>query len=458
LIALATGAFLWRVALPAARAETYAFSAYYTAARLTIQGQAGLGFCEGWFFEQQRALGFGDRADFFCPNPPTAALALVPVAWLPPALARYAWVAVDLAMIGALLLLCWRLVGRLNDEKTNGRNDEKAKGRNDQWTKRSTTGLVFGLWSLVFGPRSLVLGPLTYAAIAAVVVALFRPLHAELRAGQVYTLLALCYTLWLYGFVAGRDRVCSAALAALALLKLAGWPLWLLMIAARRWRGLGWAIGCGVGAGLLTLPLFGLDFWEDYLFRQAPAISANPIYAVPAFQTLASLLRELFVFDPRWSPRPLVDAPWLATLLWWVAALALLGATLRLARRQPTTAALALLCLVVPLQPAGEQYHYTLLLGVVLVVLLAPNAWGRQRPWAIVGVASGLALLIVPAYFLATEAWSGWPWALLAYPRMYGALLLWAAIAWGNVGAGTYKSAARHVLSHGPDLVSPNTN
>jgi hypothetical protein len=299
---------------------------------------------------------------------------------------------------------------------------------------------------------------MVFAALATLAVALFRPLHADLRAGQVYTLLALCYTLWLYGFVAGRDRACGAALAALALLKLAGWPLWLLMVATRRWRGLGWAIGCGVGVGLLTLPLFGLDFWLVYLFRQAPAISAEPIYAVPAFQTLAGLLRQLLVFDPRWSPRPLVDAPWLALALWWAAALALLGATLRLARREPATAALATLCLVVPLQPAGEQYHYTLLLGVVLVVLLAPNAWDRRRFWAMMGVVGGLMLLVGPPYFLDTAAWSGWPWALLAYPRMYGALLLWAAIVGGNIGAGTYKSPARHVQSYEPDLVAPSAH
>ena len=127
LIVIAAAAFIWRVALPAARAETYAFSAYYTAARLTLQGQGGLGFCDEWFFEQQRALGFGDRADYFCPNPPTAALALVPLAWLPPMLARYAWVALDLVMIAGILWLSWRVVGMLNDEKTKGRNDQMTR-------------------------------------------------------------------------------------------------------------------------------------------------------------------------------------------------------------------------------------------------------------------------------------------------------------------------------------------
>jgi hypothetical protein len=315
----------------------------------------------------------------------------------------------------------------------------------------------YHLSSLVSRLSSSVVHPLGYAALASVVVALYRPLHADLRAGQVYTLLALCYSLWLYGFVAGRDRVCGAALAALALLKLAGWPLWLLLLAARRWRALGWAVGFGAVVALLTLPLFGLDFWLDYLLRQAPAISAEPIYAVPAFQTLAGLLGQLFVFDARWSPRPLADAPWLAIALWWAAALPLLAATLRLARRAPAHAALASLCLVVPLQPAGEQYHYTLLLALLLVGLVAPREL-VTRPLAGVVFVVGVALLVLPAYFLDTEAWSGWPWALLAYPRLYGALLLWGAIVWGRARRagqlGTYKAAARNVQSYGPERLS----
>src|SRR5262245_52431922 len=76
--------FIWRTVLPATQQKTYAFAVYYTAARLTIEGQAGVAFCGEWFFDQQRSLGFGDRADYFCPNPPTNGLVLLPVAWLPP--------------------------------------------------------------------------------------------------------------------------------------------------------------------------------------------------------------------------------------------------------------------------------------------------------------------------------------------------------------------------------------
>ena len=93
----------WHSLLPATRTHTYAFSAYYSAARLTLQGQAGIRFCDEWFFEQQRVLGFGNRADFFCPNPPTTALIMLPVAWLPPRAALAGWVACALALVLSLI-------------------------------------------------------------------------------------------------------------------------------------------------------------------------------------------------------------------------------------------------------------------------------------------------------------------------------------------------------------------
>jgi len=305
---------------------------------------------------------------------------------------------------------------------------------------------------LVLGRRS----ALAYATVAAVAVALYRPLHADLHAGQVYTLLALFYTLWLYGFVVDGDWIAGAGLAGLVLLKLAGWPLWLLMIAARRWRALGWAIGLGAAVGLLTLPLFGLDFWLTYLLRQAPALSADPSIASPGHQTLISLLHQLFVYDARWSPRPLVDAPWLASLVWWALAVALLGLTLWRAMRAlsrgagaqgdariaAARGAMALLCLVVPLQPAGEEHHYTLLLVVVLVLLLVPRVALGGSPLALAMTALGCVLLLVPFYYVG-DGWVGWPQALLAYPRMSGALLLWGAIVYP--AAGVRASAAEQV-------------
>jgi hypothetical protein len=448
--ALAALLLLWRTVLPAMSARAYAFSAYYTAARLTLQGQAGAQLCGEWFFAQQRALGFGDRADFFCPNPPTTALLLLPVAWLPPYLARPAWVTLDVLMGLAVVAIAWRVVvtwpesGRATSKgRRTTRDDDGPSQRHETRDQRRTISPI----SYLLSPISYLLSPVSrldgaqwsvahFLALAAIVTALFKPLHADWQTNQVYTLIALLYALWLYGYLTARDWLCGAALAGLALAKLSGWPLWLLMLFALRWRALAWAVGLGIAGLLLSLPLFGLDFWRLYLLEQLGAIPSEPSSAVPANQTLISLLRQCLVYDPRWSPAPLLDAPRLAGALWWALALALLGATLRAARyRAPIVAALAILCLVVPLQPAGEEYHYTPLLLVLLILLSRSSDEGRGSPGSAARAAAlGLTLLLfaLPAYFVDTAAFAGWPRALAAYPRMYGALLLWGVLIVGD--------------------------
>ena len=198
-----------------------------------------------------------------------------------------------------------------------------------------------------------------------------------------------------------------------------------------------------------TLPLVGLDTWQAYLFGRVGDLAANPIFGVTALQTVASLLRQLFVYDPTYTPAPLLDAPVLATGLWLAAAAGLLGLTLASARRfPPLVAGAATLCLVVPTQPAGEQHHYVMLLTPLLLALILAahhlrgaardprtlRTWPRRvmapeaRAVSAALALAAAALMLLPSnYFLDNAAWAGWPRAIFAYPRLYGALLLWAA-------------------------------
>jgi hypothetical protein len=399
-VAFALVFFCWRTVIPATRFNTYAFAVYYTSARLTLQGQGGARFCDPWFIEQQNQLGL--RADVFCPFPPTMALLMMPVAWMPPIAARVAWIGLDVAMVSAMVAIAWWLGGRITPQATAG----------------TESRIPF----------------VRYLAPALAVVALYQPLHADLQANQVYTLIALLYALWLYGYATGRDWLCGAAMAGLALAKLSGWPLWVFTLVSRRWRTFAWAIGLGLAGMLATLPLLSLDFWELYLLRQIVTVPDNPVNGSPAFQTMTSLLRQCFFYDGNWSASPLVDAPWLARGLWWLLAAILLWATLRRAAADTTLfSAMAVCCLIVPLQPAGEQYHYTLLL-TVLLILLGGWVYGRitidtfRTPTIVCLCLAGL-LFVAPAYFL-RPPWltSGWPLAPLAYPRLYGALLLWGGL------------------------------
>jgi hypothetical protein len=384
--ALAAGAMLWRVLLPSAAADTFGFASYYTSARLVMRGELDPRvYDNAWFQAQERALGLRD--DIYGHQPPTMALLMTPLAWLPPAPARAAWLALDVLWL-------------------------------------ALTGLLAAASAATMGARA---GPAAVALMVALV-ALYPPLRAELRYAQVYTLMALWYAAWLYGFAARRDWLCGAALAALAMAKLAGAPLWLVLLAARRWRAFAWAAGLWLAGLTLTLPLVGADTWRAYLGGRTGDLAANPVFGVTALQTLVSLLRQLFVLDPQYTPAPLIHAPAVATIAWLALAAALVALTLAGARRAaPLLTGCAALCVVVPLQPAGEQHHYVLLLAPLFVALIMARRLLALAPLAAALAAPGALLLLAPTYFLDNAAWAGWPRALLAYPRLYGALLLWAA-------------------------------
>jgi hypothetical protein len=78
------------------------------------------------------------------------------------------------------------------------------------------------------------------------------------------------------------------------------------------------------------------------------------------------------------------------------------------------------------LAPAAEEYHFTLLILPIVVsasLLLEAQrqAFGNLLLWF------GAIILLTPAWNYKEVSDSGW-WALIAYPRLYGALLLWVLL------------------------------
>src|SRR5262249_53421023 len=88
------------------------------------------------------------------------------------------------------------------------------------------------------------------------------------------------------------------------------------------------------------------------------------------------------------------------------------------------------IALIVPVAPIGEGYHYVLLFPAVVI------AWWwfvRARPGREIGIALAVCtvLLCVPGRFYWSDRLrDGWA-ALLAYPRVYGAVGLWGALVSG---------------------------
>jgi hypothetical protein len=331
-------------------------------------------------------LGFAGADDIYNLNPPTMALLFWPLAVLPPYEAKAVWTGLNLLLLGLAL---------------------------------------GGVIHTIRG------GPLE-AAAGIVLIAVFQPIREDLRLGQVYVLLLAIAVVVLWSYVEGRALWTGLGIGLLLGLKTAGVGLLVLLVSQRRWRALVWTGGTlAVLSGASALVL-GVGPWARYLTFLS-RFRTHPELAVTAYQDLPGFYLHLFSRDATWNASPLFAVPWLGALLAGGSALALLGLTLRWTERlDPSSrggralafAAWATLDLV--LSPVSEDYHYVLALAPIGIVLAN---WLDGRPGraglAILAIAIGLIGAPLP-YKAPSLAVGGW--AILAYPKLYGALLLWSLV------------------------------
>ena len=165
--------------------------------------------------------------------------------------------------------------------------------------------------------------------------------------------------------------------------------------------------------------------------------------SVTAYQSASSFFAHLFTADATWNPAPVADLPgWRRSSASPPPAIAL-GVTIWLARvgragRADTAVGAAVAAGVLVLGLA-QEYHFAMLL-VPAAVALARWFDGAPRP-ALDGLwlALALALLAAPFPYEDPALTVGWT-ALFAYPRLYGAWLLWGWLVremWTDRRAGT---------------------
>lgn len=384
LLWLAVAALLVRYAmvLPQdAVRRTSGFVAIYLDARLLLEGYPVVQtYDDDWFRAQVDALlpGVIDVNQ----NTPAFSLAALPVARLDYTNARIVWTIVSAACLAAAVgWLAWRLHFR-------------------------------GPWLPGF---------IAYALA-------FQPAQENFDLGQVYTMLLLGMVVVWEGYRRRRDALAGVPLGVMSLLKLAGLPLWPLFAAQGMGRALTWAAAAAAALVLLPMAWIPLSSWLYYA-QWMPVVHQRAYLAVPAFQTQTSLARHLFTYDAEWNPTPLVVAPTLAAWLPWLGTAVILGAPLLLAWRAPRDDLLfaALVVANMSVSTLAIDYHYTLLLLPVALLL----AWARQQSsWAVWGILATAMFLVAADLPYRSPRLAG-AWALLAYPKLYGAWLLWGLAVWG---------------------------
>src|SRR5207247_1395189 len=85
--------------------------------------------------------------------------------------------------------------------------------------------------------------------------------------------------------------------------------------------------------------------------------------------------------------------------------------------------------LSVVLSPVSLDYHYSLVLPSIAIVLAYWRDTRPARAFSLV-VAAAIVLIGAPLPYKSPMLSVG-GWALLAYPKLYGALLIWAAALYG---------------------------
>jgi hypothetical protein len=390
--------------IPTAQTHIGTFAAYYTSAYILahMPQQISHAYDTDWFAAQFPAAGIYDASDVFSNQPPTMALIVLPLLSLPPVPARLVWSVISmLILLGGLMVLARSL----------------------------NLSVLWGIWAAPF-------------------CILYAPLRENFSLGQAYLLLFLSLCILFWAIVAPwREKsqksvtqaVAGVALGLMLIVKTALVWLWPLLLLARRWRLLLCAVATTLAVALLTLPWIGLEAWRIYV-TQLPTLATDPIRYVTAYQTVTSLLGHLLVYDARWNPGSVADWPLAAQGLTLIVQLSTLAYTAARAQLNDTRHEIRALSLAFAAAlstanaPVGEGYHYIAVLPSLLVA--GWYAWEAKlswRAWAVLVAAAALLGTQLP--YKSPQLMAGWL-ALLAYPRVYGAYLLWGWLGWALVSIG----------------------
>jgi hypothetical protein len=371
--------FLVRTVIPASSVVTGGYLACYVGGQIVKNHEPGDHlYDEKLFLERSLQVSGGQARDVYSPDPPPLAVACLPLAYLQLLDARHVWIWLNVLFLGLAIALIAAQFSRP--------------------PQLLTITLLTALFTLA------------------------APTRDQFFLGQLYALLLLLHVIGWRAYIGRRDALAGTALGLAMVLKVSGWPIGLLMIARRRWTAVGWAVITALGVAIITLPWVGIDAWRAEFLSGIPKVLGSSAATLTAYQDTPGFWQHWFRYDAELNPSPIINAPWLATVL----TLATTGiACVALVVRKCASYAsfAAAVALIELLSPAAEQYHYTVLL--LPLAILWRDAWLHRCRFAL-GAAAVATFLI------------GWPipyksphpeWAfLLSYPRLLGGWILFAAL------------------------------
>jgi hypothetical protein len=363
------------------------FANYYLAARLYHGGYPVERVYEWtWFQRQKDHAGIERPLVGFMPSTLTSILAIFPLSSLPPLQANRCWLVISLGFLSLAIALL-----------------------------KSITSLT---WRRI--------GILTFLAVA--------PLRNNFLLGQVHVLMLLLLALAAWLYFRNWHFLSGIALASAAAVKIYPALFLLFFLVRKQWRAAA-GLACGMaGAALLSVRLFGAEACRTYLREILSGFRGEMIdpYAT-AWNSLTTLLRRLFVFEPELNPTPVAHLPFLYAMLHpllhalilVVFLWAMASKSTNPSRQKLEWAIYCFLLLLLSADPLPSHFVILILAAVLVVDYL--TARGQ----------SGRAGLVVALYALACVPYDrfyrgnphGWD-SLLFFPRLFCMLLLAGSLMW----------------------------
>ena len=393
LVAALAGLWLVFVTGRSVTRRSHGFVSHYTASRLVIEGIDGAQlYDDAWIREQVKRFE-PTVADFYGANIPTTSLLLVPLAWMDYLPARAIWVAASL--IGL-----------------------------------TVAAVVVVLQLKLHGPWTPAFLALTFS---------FQPVNENLTHGQMYVLVLVFLVVAWIGYRRLQPGTFGSAVGALFMAKTAALMMWPLLLVERRWRALAWGAGVVFTGALVSTVVLGAGAWTAYL-DAARRLPGSAHLSVTAYQTQLSFFRHLLVYDAVWNPNPLMDLPMLGQGLPIVGLVVLLAISSWYAYGRGASdlvfAAFVLLGLIV--SPVSADYHYVI--ALLPIGILLSQFRGQLRSWPGLILITGTLLIAADLPYRTARLTPG-AWAFFAYPKLYGALLLWGLALRGSKPAASATAA-----------------
>ena len=355
----------------------HGFVSHYTASKLVAQGEEAARFYDDDWFKAHVVEYEPTVADPYGANLPTMSLLMLPLTVFDYQRARVVWTGVSLVLlVVTLVILMWQLH-------------------------------LTAHWMAVY----------------CCYVLLYQPLYENLLHGQMYVLALALLTVSWCGFRSAKGWPTGGALGTLLATKTAALMVWPLLLMHRRWQALTWGGGTILAVVGLSLPWLGVNAWTAY-WEVAVRLPSEAFLSVTAYQTQLSFFRHLFIYDEQWNPSPLFNSPLAGMMLPWIGAAILLGVSAAVAfiRRNPDLLFAAFVLLSLVLSPVSLDYHYVI--ALIPIALLLSHWQHRMVSWEGLALITG-AILIAADFPYRSASLADAAWAFFAYPKLYGALLLW---------------------------------